>query len=105
MPARDALVARWFALTRTALPAVAATRRWPIRADHCFMRVCLDAALGVPWTATVKRPALRSMNDAELAAAVEIAEGIAARPDTLRGLNAASIEGRRAARQDSGKDR
>ena len=96
---RAALVERWSALTRQILPALAAEHGWPINLDHCFMRVCLDAALGAPWTATVERPAIRHMDGGQLAAAVRVAEGIAARPDTLAALNARSLEGRRAARR------
>lgn len=95
---RDALVARWLDLTQHVLPGMARAQGWPIHLDHCFMRVCLDTAFGAPWTATVKPPAVRRMTDAQLAAAVEIAEGVAATPDTLPALNAASIAGRRAAR-------
>ena len=95
---RDALLARWLELTRAVLPGMAAGHGWPIHLDHCFMRVCLDAALGSPWTAAVGRPAVRHMTDAQLAAAVAVAEGVAAEPGTLPGLNAASLAGRRAAR-------
>ena len=98
---RAAMVERWHALTRRILPAMASEHGWPIHLDHCFMRVCLDAALGSPWTAAVARPAMRHMSDEELAAAVRVAEGIAARPDTLTALNARSLEGRRAARRGS----
>ena len=97
-PARAALVARWYALTRGTLPAMAAAQRWPIRLDHCFMRVCLDAALGSPWTAAVERPAVRTASDAQLRAAVAVAEAIAADPASLPALNEASLSGRRAAR-------
>ena len=97
---RAALLARWLELTRTVLPAMAAGQGWPIHLDHCFMRVCLDAALGAPWSATVKPPALRHMTDAQLAAAVTIAEEMAVEPHRLGALNSASIEGRRAARRD-----
>ena len=96
---RAALLARWLELTRAVLPAMAAEHGWPIHLDHCFMRVCLDAALGAPWTATVRAPAMRHMTDAQLAAAVRIAERVAARPDRLPALNAASLDGRRAARR------
>ena len=94
---RDALVERWLTLTRDVLPGMAKVERWPIRFDHCFMRVCLDAAVGSPWTRTVRRPAIRHLGDTQLAAAVRVAEMIAARPGTLRDLNARSLAGRRAA--------
>lgn len=95
---RAALEARWLALTRAVLPAMAEEHGWPIHLDHCFMRICLDAVLGAPWTAAVARPALRHMTDAQLAAAVAVAEAVAAKPDTLPALDAGSLDGRRAAR-------
>ena len=94
---RDALVARWMALTREVLPGMAAAQHWPIHLDHCFMRVCLDAVLGAPWTRAVARPAIHNMDDRQLAEAVRVAEGIAAAPDTLVALNQQSLAGRRRA--------
>ncbi len=88
---RAALQARWLHLTRTVLPGMAAEHGWPIRLDHCFMRVCLDAAIGARWDATVRLPAIRHLTDPQLARAVAIAEAIQAAPDTLRGLNTASL--------------
>ena len=94
---REAMVARWYELTQGLLPAMAPGQGWPIRLDHCFMRVCLDAVLGAPWTKTVDRPAIRTMSDAQLGAAIAVAEAIAADPARLPALNAASLRGRRAA--------
>ena len=95
---RAALVERWHLLTREILPAMAREEKWPIRFDHCFMRVCLDDAMGRPWTEVVRRPAIDQMSDAQLAAAVRSAEGIVEHPDTLPILNKRSLERRRAAR-------
>ncbi len=86
-----ALLARWLDLTRRQLPQAAARHGWPIRLDHCFMRVCLDAACGRPWHEVIARPAIRNASDAELARAVAVAEGLLARPDTLTALNAESL--------------
>jgi hypothetical protein len=95
---RDKLVARWLSLTRDVLPAMASDRNWPIALDHCFMRVCLDAALGSPWTKAVGRPAIRTMSEAQIAAAIAVAEAIVEQPDLLSDLNRRSLDGRRAAR-------
>ena len=91
---RETLEARWTTLTRDVLPGMAAAQRWPIHLDHCFMRVCLDAALGSPWTRAVARPAIRNMDDRQLAAALRVAEDIAARPEALVPLNDSSLAGR-----------
>ena len=89
--AHAALVQRWLALTREVLPALAVERRWPIRLDHCFMRVCLDTALGVRWDMVVRRPAIRHLDHAQLRRAVSQAEAIVAEPDLLPRLNADSL--------------
>ena len=101
-PRRDALVARWYELTRAVLPAMADAQRWPIRLDHCFMRVCLDAVAGAPWTATLPRPAVQHMSVNQLAAAVRVAEIAVADPARLVELNAASLAGRRRRRSGAG---
>lgn len=43
---RAKLEAEWLTLTRQTLPRLAASRRWPVSADHCFMRILLDAVHG-----------------------------------------------------------
>ena len=95
---RERLAARWLHLTRAVLPGMAGAQRWPIRFDHCFMRVCLDNALGRPWHEVVRRPAVRHLSAEQLQEAVAVAERIAADPDSLPGLNTASLAWRRAAR-------
>ena len=91
---REALVDRWLALTRRVLPGMAVAEGWPIRLDHCFMRVCLDAAIGRPWHEAVRRPAIRHLTEAQLAAAVAVAERIRAEPGLLPGLNRQSLRWR-----------
>lgn len=91
MTERPALLARWLQLTRAALPGMAAAQGWPIRLDHCFMRVCLDAAVGRPWHEAVRRPAVRHLSDAQLARAVAVAERIVGEPACLPALNEASL--------------
>ncbi len=95
---RDAAVAHWLHLTRVALPALAAAHRWPIHADHCFMRVCLDHAIGAAWHEQVRRPAIRHLDDAQLARAIAVAERVAADPASLPALNRASLAMRGKAR-------
>ena len=92
---RAALLSRWLTLTRDTLPAMAWRHHWPIALDHCFMRVCLDAAIGQRWDRVVGRPAIRHLTDAQLARAVEVAETIAGDPARLPGLNEQSLRWRR----------
>ena len=95
---REQLVARWLELTRSILPGMAPASRWPIRFDHCFMRVCLDHAIGQPWHERVRRPAICHLTDDQLCAAIAVAERIAAEPSALPGLNEQSLVWRRASR-------
>ncbi|MGR3435698.1 MAG: hypothetical protein ACU0CO_12545 [Shimia sp.] len=94
---RSALEAEWLRLTREVLPALAASRGWPIRADHCFQRVCLDAACGGVWYDYVPgRPAYRHAADPILDQAVRLARGCADGTEDLPALNRRSLAWRRA---------
>ncbi len=92
-------MARWLELTREALPGMAGAQGWPIRLDHCFMRVCLDHAMGRKWTDVVRRPAVRHMALEDLVRAVACAERIVAEPGLLPALDAASLRMRGAQRR------
>lgn len=96
---REQLLARWLDLTRRVLPDMAPGAGWPIRFDHCFMRVCLDHAIGRPWHEQIGRPAIRHLTDQQLKVAIAVAELIAAEPARLPPLNRQSLAWRSAARQ------
>lgn len=87
--ALDAQVAR--------LVARAAIEAWPIRADHCFLRIAYDNAVGAKWDTMVQPPAWRNLPEEELEAAVAVLETIGGVP-TLRRLNEVSLALRRQAR-------
>ncbi len=93
---RKALERRWLELMRETLPGMAAEQRWPIRFDHCFMRVCLDGSFGGVWTAFTARPAIRTMSDTQLERAIDVALQIVADPGLLVSLNDQSLAWRRA---------
>ena len=72
---RDELVAEYTRLAKDALPARAKEEKWPIRFDHCFMRVMLDCAFGKCWYECLDRKkgsAISQIGDADLAAAVAV---------------------------------
>ena len=96
---RAALLAHWIRLTGTVLPDMAREHGWPIRLDHCFMRVCLDTSLGARWDTLVRRPAIWHLDLSQLAAAVAQAERVAAEPSLLPALNQASLALRRKRRR------
>ena len=74
------------------LPAAArAHPEWPIRLDHCFGRVVLDAVCGRPWREVLRPPAWRSMDRQALEAAMALAERIADGREDLGELNRRSL--------------
>jgi hypothetical protein len=100
--ARRKLLERWQTLMNDVLPSLANTNDWPISQNHCFMRVCLDTAVGVPWHNFVKRPASRHMTDDQLRLAIAVAEQIVETPNLLAKLNRQSINGRKLVRAERG---
>ena len=86
---------RWLEVTGRELPARARVERWPLRADHCFRRVILDAVCGRRWYDVVPgRPAYRHLDHDRLVAATALAERLATDPDAvvlLRDLNEQSL--------------
>lgn len=83
------------------LVARAAVKGWPIRADHCFLRIAYDNAVGAKWDTVVKPPAWRNLPLDRMAAAlavlieIERSDGVALDAD-----NAASLAWRRQAASD-----
>jgi hypothetical protein len=92
---RLALNARWLTLVKETLPAMAKEHRWPISRDHCFMRVCLDTALGSPWHAVVKRPAIKHLSDHQIKSAICVAQSVVNSPELLYLLNENSLRSRK----------
>lgn len=92
---RDAVQARWLALTRRELPALAVERCWPVRADHCFQRILLDNAFGGIWYDHVAgRPAYAHADPAALARAVALGEAAITGTVDLVELNRRSLDWR-----------
>src|SRR3954454_6482617 len=99
---RAALLCRYRELVLDELPRRAREGRWVVVHDHCFGRIVLDHAVGACWYDVLDRrrsPAFAQLDDARLAAAVALAERIAAEGDpVLRELNARSLAWRGKAR-------
>ena len=96
----DGLRREYLRLTREVLPERAGREDWPLRYDHCFQRVVLDAVAGRTWYDDIGRPAVRSMTEGQLRAAVTVARRLAEEGEPLlRRLNAESLaaRGKRAA--------
>ena len=88
---------------REELPAAAARHpEWPIRLDHCFGRVILDAVCGGPWREHLAAPAWKHMSREQLDAAIGLANAILGGRADLGGLNTGSLQARRARRRLGG---
>ncbi len=79
---RSDLEARYLTLVRDALPQRAASEiGWPVRLDHCFMRIVLDHIFQACWYDHLDRSrnapaAYRQLTDAQLALAMTLAESL-----------------------------
>ena len=94
-PDRLELETRWLDLTRRTLPGLAASRGWPVRFDHCFQRILLDAACGGRWLDHVTgRPAYKAIDDGKLIHAVDLAQQVAVGTADLHALNRRSLDWR-----------
>jgi hypothetical protein len=93
---RSALIHRYLHLTQTVLPALAQapSNQWPVRNDHCFQRIVLDAVCGGVWYDHVARPAYRHLSLEQAQHAVHICEAIIANSVDLAGLNRQSLSWR-----------
>lgn len=95
MAEEDALRARWLDMVRRELLEAAVARpNWPIRLDHCFARVILDAVCGQPWREVVRAPAYKHLSAAQLSQAIRLAEAILAGEADVADLNRRSLQAR-----------
>jgi hypothetical protein len=94
-PDRRTLLRRYRELVLDELPRRAREGRWVVTQDHCFGRIVLDNTVGGRWYDVLDRrrsPAFAQLDDERLAAAVALAERIAAEGDPLlRDLDARSL--------------
>lgn len=94
-PDRAQLEADWLHLTRVELPALAASRGWPVRADHCFRRILLDHAHGGRWYDHIAaRPAYAHATREALARAIAIGRAAIAGKADLDALDRQSLHWR-----------
>ena len=81
---------------KNVLPSIASTRKntWPIRHDHCFMRVILDNIVGCAWYEVIPSPAYKNLTDEQASAALNLAKQIATESVSLHALNQRSKQWR-----------
>ena len=93
-PPRTAdLVARYMVLTKEIMPGLAVTTHthWPVRNDHCFQRIVLDAVTDGVWYDHIARAAYKNMTREQAIQAVAVCESIIAGDTDLAMLNSRSL--------------
>lgn len=87
------VVRRYQHLTKTIMPQLAqsAQAAWPVRNDHCFQRIVLDAVCEGVWYDHIARPAYKHLSDAQALRAVQLCEDIIAGRADLADLNRRSL--------------
>lgn len=87
---------RWRDLVERRLPEAARSRPdWPVRLDHCFARILLDAACGRPWREAIAAPAWRNAPAGILDEALALGEAVLQDEADLAALNRRSLVLRR----------
>ena len=84
-------------LANRTFPATAkGDQRYPIKLNHCFLRVVYDNLVEDKWrrVLTGEGPAINQLTGEQLERAVELGEAITADPDLCRTLNQRSVEWR-----------
>ena len=86
-------VRRYQYLTGTVMPALARSDKtgWPVRNDHCFQRIVLDAICDGVWYQHIAKPAYKHLSDAQALQAVQLCEDIIAGRANLADLNQKSL--------------
>lgn len=113
MATKEKLQEQWNYLYKEYLPTLAKARdeaqtTWPVIFDHCFARIVLDNSIGIdkPWTKVLPSPAYKHMSEAQLRAAIALAERIAAGTVNLVELDERSLQlrGKRGKKRRKGQD-
>ena len=93
---RAEYIDRYLHLTRLVMPSMAAekTRDWPVRNDHCFQRIVLDAISGGVWYDHIARPAYKHLSLHQAEQAVQLCEAIISGSANLAELNRNSLSWR-----------
>jgi hypothetical protein len=90
------LVSRYMVLTKEIMPHLAQTshRHWPVRNDHCFQRIVLDAVCGGVWYNHLLRPAYKNLTYDQAKDAVDLCNDIISGDSNLSVLNNQSLKWR-----------
>ena len=75
-------------------PAAARAGDYPVRFNHCFLRIVYDNLFGAPWREVLPpgAPAIAQLDGEQLRAALAIGRSVIDYPATCRALNRRSLE-------------
>lgn len=91
------LISRYLLLTKDVMPQMARDlmNQWPVRNDHCFQRIVLDAVCGGVWYEHLARPAYKHLTHDQASRALQLCEDIVENRADLHELNKQSLIWRR----------
>ena len=86
---KSELKRRLLHIAREEFPAAARADKYPIRFDHCLLRVVYDNLFERQWQTALdpKKPAIHQLSEEELRNAIELAEAVTADRETCVRLN------------------
>ena len=99
----EALRGELLYLANEKFPAVAKTGGYPVRFNHCFLRIVYDNLFGARWQTVLPNPkdrasrgqaAYKQLDAEQLSRAIEIGERIIDDPEACRELNRKSLNWR-----------
>ena len=93
MDRREHLKQRLKEQANETFPAAARAGGYPIRFNHCFLRVVYDNLLGAQWQKVLKKgkPAIHQLSEEQLTKALTIGEEVIASKDRCAELNQKSL--------------
>ena len=100
-PREVAIRQKWRDLVDRRMPALAASRQWPVREGHCFARILLDVASQEPWREVMKPPAWANAPIEVLEHAISLGEAVIEGSADLVALNRLSLRMRGKLRQSA----
>ena len=93
MDTREELKTELLRIAREEFPRAAREGRYPIRFDHCMLRVVYDHLYGAQWQTVLKKgPAIHQLSEVELKRAIEIAGQVTAEREVCERLNRQSLK-------------
>lgn len=92
-PKTSDLAALYTVMTKETMPKLARTthRHWPVKNDHCFQRIVLDAVCGGVWYDHLARPAYKHLTHSQAMQAVNLCGDIIDGTADLGALNKQSL--------------